>query len=245
MKHIQIQLLTVFGILVLAATASAQVFTVSANSAEKQGDVDSFLEPYVMVTNNTADYLNLKITVTNHTLPEGWTISMCLVNCFAPGVLDATDQMPPSSTHPLKFIVTTGSEPASGTITVSLSDPSDPFGGETIVFHVSTTTTGLDEISVARALTLAQNYPNPFSLSERNSTAISYSIPKNARASLKIYNLLGKEVRTLFQENRLSGLYTTIWDGRNQSGNLVPPGIYVYKLTAGNQTQTRRMLLTR
>lgn len=98
---------------------------------------------------------------------------------------------------------------------------------------------------------LEQNYPNPFN----STTSISYTLPGKERktedggritplyVSLKIYNILGQEVRILVDEVKEPGYYTVAWNGRNNSGHEVTSGVYFYRLTAGNFTATKRMVL--
>jgi hypothetical protein len=75
---------------------------------------------------------------------------------------------------------------------------------------------------------LHQNYPNPFN----PVTTIRYELPKASRVTLKIYNMLGQEVRTLEQSDQEPGYYQSVWDGRNDNGMLVSSGIYTYRMTA-------------
>ena len=91
---------------------------------------------------------------------------------------------------------------------------------------------------------LLQNYPNPFN----PGTVISYQLPARAEVSLKIFNLLGQEVRTLVNRSRDAGFYRHDWDGRDAAGNTVSSGVYFYRMeaTAANGKrfqQTRKMLL--
>ncbi|KAB2879117.1 T9SS type A sorting domain-containing protein [bacterium] len=90
---------------------------------------------------------------------------------------------------------------------------------------------------VPAKLTLDQNYPNPFN----PTTSIRFGIPKESHVSLKIYNILGQEIRSLINENRKAGNYDQLWDGRNQFGAAVSSGIYIYRLQAGNEIITRKM----
>jgi hypothetical protein len=90
---------------------------------------------------------------------------------------------------------------------------------------------------------LLQNYPNPFN----PSTRIRFSIPsKNGRGGewekvvLEVYDVLGREVRTLVNEDLPPGSYEVTWDATG-----MPSGVYLYKLTAGSFTQTRKMILMR
>jgi len=85
------------------------------------------------------------------------------------------------------------------------------------------------------------NYPNPFNAQ----TVVTYAIPQSDRVSLTIHNILGQKVRTLVEEPKHAGYYTAIWDGRNDSGELVSSGIYLYRLKAGNQETIKRMSLLR
>lgn len=80
---------------------------------------------------------------------------------------------------------------------------------------------------------LMQNYPNPFN----PSTAISYQLPANSVVTLRVYDVLGKEIRTLVNERQNAGTYTIRFDG---SG--LPSGVYFYRLQAGNYSATKKLL---
>ena len=92
---------------------------------------------------------------------------------------------------------------------------------------------------------LAQNYPNPFNPSTRIQFDVSNQFPDGAHVQLEIYNLLGKLVRVLLDENRFPGNYEESWDGLDLQGNPVSSGIYFYHLRAGDFLQTKRMVLLR
>ena len=81
---------------------------------------------------------------------------------------------------------------------------------------------------------LAQNYPNPFN----PSTVITYSIPTTSNVKIEIYNMLGKLMKTLVNENQEAGSYKINFDASRLSS-----GIYYYKIQAGNFIKTKRMLL--
>ncbi|HSD62243.1 MAG TPA: T9SS type A sorting domain-containing protein [Ignavibacteriaceae bacterium] len=86
---------------------------------------------------------------------------------------------------------------------------------------------------------LAQNYPNPFN----PSTVISYSIPEQSFVSLKIYNLLGQEVASLVNEEKSAGNYKVDFSTSGAAGDNLASGIYIYRLTAGDLVQTKKMML--
>jgi protocatechuate 3,4-dioxygenase beta subunit len=86
---------------------------------------------------------------------------------------------------------------------------------------------------------LAQNYPNPFN----PTTTISYSLPEAGKVRLLIYNLRGELVRTLVDGHQSASSYQIVWNGEDRLGQIVPSGIYLYRLQAGNFSQIRRMVL--
>ena len=83
---------------------------------------------------------------------------------------------------------------------------------------------------------LDQNYPNPFN----PNTKISFSIKGEGLVTLKVYDILGKEVATLVNENKPEGIYETDFDA-----STLPSGMYIYKLQAGSFTDVKKMLLTK
>ncbi|MFQ6093941.1 MAG: choice-of-anchor D domain-containing protein, partial [bacterium] len=140
---------------------------------------------------------------------------------------------PGSYFYRLGAVETNGQEEFVGTVTVKVPDPDLSFS-------------------------LSQNYPNPFN----PTTTLCYTIPSREqgaesegrgedselyalRATLKIFNLLGQEVRTLVDEVKEAGHYTVTWDGRDYQGDEVPSGVYFYRLEADGFSETRSMLLLR
>jgi len=89
-------------------------------------------------------------------------------------------------------------------------------------------------IMLPKQTSLFQNYPNPFN----TRTRITYALPKNVNVKLDIYNILSQKVETLVNENQQSGFKSVTWDASNYSS-----GLYYYKLTAGNRSYTKRMIL--
>lgn len=89
------------------------------------------------------------------------------------------------------------------------------------------------------AFHLAQNYPNPFN----PSTLIRYELPQAAQVQLAIYNLLGERVRTLVDAKASAGVQQVTWDGRDEHGERVSSGVYLYRLAAGEFNQTKRLMV--
>lgn len=100
------------------------------------------------------------------------------------------------------------------------------------------------------AFRLGQNYPNPlwrgaeFSLTG-SSTTIPFHLDQAASITLTIINLAGQIVRTLASGQMTAGDHTTVWDGRNEAGELVPNGVYLIQLQNGNRRQNRKLLMVR
>jgi hypothetical protein len=81
--------------------------------------------------------------------------------------------------------------------------------------------------------------PNPFN----PHTAISYRMMEGGSAEIVVYDVLGRHVRTLVKGVVPAGDQEVVWDGRDDSGNLVSSGVYFYQLRAGNVVETQRMVL--
>jgi photosystem II stability/assembly factor-like uncharacterized protein len=98
-----------------------------------------------------------------------------------------------------------------------------------------------DDFIVPDRMTLAQNYPNPFN----PTTTIRYTLPGREKVALIVYNMMGRKVRTLVDKIQPSGSRVISWDGRDDFGNLVGSGVYVYRLQAGTEVRTRKMVFVR
>lgn len=95
--------------------------------------------------------------------------------------------------------------------------------------------------TVPSTFRLGQSRPNPF-----NPTAtIEYDLPRPEHVVLRVYDLLGREVRTLVNERQPAGFYQVVWDGRDDQSVAVSSGVYFYKMTAGAFTQSRKMTLVK
>jgi len=98
--------------------------------------------------------------------------------------------------------------------------------------------TAIDNISsgIPENYVLSQNYPNPFN----PSTNVNISIPQSSFVTVKVYDVLGKEVSTLVNEELMAGSYKFNFNARELAS-----GIYFYRITAGNFIQTKKMILLR
>lgn len=88
---------------------------------------------------------------------------------------------------------------------------------------------------------LGLNYPNPFN----PTTTIPYRLSRTFKVRLAVYNALGQQVRTLVEAAQGPGRYRVEWDGRDSRGRRLPSGLYLYRLEAGDQAVSRKMVFPR
>ncbi len=95
--------------------------------------------------------------------------------------------------------------------------------------------------TVAEKFQLKQNYPNPFN----PSTSISFDVKINAQVQLVVYNVVGQVVATLLDAPLTPGEHTVLWDTKDGHGGGVSSGVYFYRLTVANTSETKKMILLR
>jgi len=106
-------------------------------------------------------------------------------------------------------------------------------------FKTSGATAVDDKEVIPTQFKLSQNYPNPFN----PTTKITYALPQNAFVSIKIYDMLGREVKSLVNNETLAGNHSVDWNGENNLGYKVSSGTYIYRITAGNFVAVKKMVL--
>ena len=106
-----------------------------------------------------------------------------------------------------------------------------------ILRDLETIPTGENEIPSSNIL--SRNFPNPFN----PSTTIRFTLKEPADITLKIFDLSGAQIYTLASGSFPAGTFHRRWRGTNDSGNNVSSGVYFYRLTAGEFTETRKMVL--
>ncbi|MDE3056921.1 MAG: T9SS type A sorting domain-containing protein [Bacteroidota bacterium] len=111
-------------------------------------------------------------------------------------------------------------------------------GSNSTIYRSAQPTVGVQKIPPATALGFAlyQNYPNPFN----PTTTINYSIPKNATVTLKILDLLGRDIATLVHGAKSAGMHSVQWTASRFSS-----GVYLCRLQAGTDTEIRKLVLTK
>jgi len=127
-----------------------------------------------------------------------------------------------------------------------LQNPNDVTVGKIVLVDINAKKVGNIQVQTIYGSTalpldyvLFQNYPNPFN----PSTAIKFQVPKTSDVKIAVYDMLGQEVRTLVAGEVLRGTYTVDWDGFNNYGAKVASGTYIYRMTAGEFIQSKKMVL--
>ena len=95
--------------------------------------------------------------------------------------------------------------------------------------------------ALPQAFALSQNFPNPFN----SDTVFRFELPQSGAVELTVFNIAGQQVATLVQGQREAGSYTLRWDGRDEGGKGLASGVYLYRLRAGEQVETRKLLILR
>jgi len=93
--------------------------------------------------------------------------------------------------------------------------------------------------TVPRTFALRQNAPNPFN----PVTVISYQLPREVRVRIEVFDIAGKLVATLVDEDQTPGVKSVTWDGTNADGEKVASGVYMYRMSAGDHTSRKMMVL--
>ncbi len=99
----------------------------------------------------------------------------------------------------------------------------------------------VEQSCVVKQFLLEQNYPNPFN----PETDIRFQLPHASQVTVKIFNVLGEEVRTLVEARFEAGYHNVRWDGKDKNGKPAASGVYFYELRAGNFSQVKKMSLLR
>jgi N-acetylneuraminic acid mutarotase len=93
--------------------------------------------------------------------------------------------------------------------------------------------------NITQQFSLNQNYPNPFN----SETTIEYNISKSGNVNLSIYNLLGERIKVLINDFQYYGSYEIQWNGKDDSGNSLPKGIYILELSLNDYKKSKNMIL--
>jgi len=230
------KLFFVFAFLITIYSANSQPFTfVRTSPAIVECRADTTSDSWATVNNLTNANINLHMVISNMVVQPGWdTLGLCdWHNCYGPGTYIINSICPPGP-HDLHLYLNPYGIPGNGgcRLTVSYQSTSifQDFG-----FHVNPV--GIHQINtIVKEFNLSQNYPNPFN----PVTKINFSIPKSDYVSLRVYDILGREVKVLVSENLAVGEYEVDFDAEKLSS-----GMYYYSLRAGDFVSVKKMVLVK
>ena len=93
--------------------------------------------------------------------------------------------------------------------------------------------------NVPETFSLHQNYPNPFN----PITTLRYDLPEDAMVNITIYDMMGRQVKTLINDEQTAGYRSLQWNATNDAGSPISAGMYLYMIQAGEFRQTKKMIL--
>ncbi|NHZ84786.1 MAG: T9SS type A sorting domain-containing protein [Planctomycetia bacterium] len=206
-------------------------FPVGIASYDYSITVNTHLQQYDEALNRSIDLLDIVSGTDNEPhvlLEQGIIYSFIAADSTSPG----QKQISPGSARQLametyQYVLNNYSESPSAEIAAW-------FLGET---HVSSKPGEL-EAPIPQTFALHQNYPNPFNAT----TTIRYDIPERSIVSIKIYDILGREVATLVHNTMSAGFHELRWDGKDIQGIPVSTGMYIYKFTANSKVSKKQFV---
>jgi hypothetical protein len=134
-------------------------------------------------------------------------------------------------------VINLENQPVPGEVSSVLAEPlTATWTAATITINDPTSVNEGEDATVPTVFALEQNFPNPFN----PSTTIAFSLPRQSRVTLKVFNVVGEEISTLVDQELSAGRYEAHWDAGQMNG-----GVYFYRLQAGAFVQTRKLILIR
>jgi len=128
-----------------------------------------------------------------------------------------------------------------GQIVLSTNDPDNSSISVPCTLVVGYVDIGEDVTTLPVAFSLSQNYPNPFN----PTTDIAFGLPSDGHTTLDVYDIMGRKVKTLLNENLSAGVHQITWNSTDENGNHVSSGVYFYKLVQGDKVTTKKMMMVK
>lgn len=238
MKYIKF-ILSICIALLIASNSYSQTFSFTRTSpAMEHGSLDSaFIKCHAEINNLTASTFYITFRLANINVPSTWDVGICTwVQCYGPGADSITESCPPGIQIVDLYFYHNGF-PGTGYASIIAKKFINPSENYTVNFGGTTDPIGIKQISsVVKDFNLGQNYPNPFN----PSTKINFSIPSNDYVFLRVYDILGREVKTLVDNQLKAGEYEFEFDAHNLTS-----GVYYYSLRAGENVSVKKMVLVK
>lgn len=225
----------------LGKVTLAQTFTATVPDTIKSDTLNSEIIFNVKITNISNSPLSVFMVRKSNILPANWQSSLCFDFCFAP-FIDSIATTTGFSSTPLAVgenrTISLHVFPAviqgSASVKLVIGNLNNPSEYKTLNFTATTLITSIQDLSAPGGYYLAQNYPNPFN----PSTVINYNVVSAGQVTLKLYNIVGKEIASLVNEYKEPGNYYYEFNGKNLTS-----GVYLYKFQSGNFVSVKKMIL--
>lgn len=203
--------------------------------------IDSFqAKSHANVNNPYGVAESLRVLMISSNIPPTWEgVGICdIVLCYAVGIDTVQALYPPGISQVYTYFSKNQGVTGSGTCTWKVERVSNPSQQSApVTFGATTAPIGIIQISaIVKEFTLGQNYPNPFN----PVTNINFSIPKSEFVSLRVYDILGREVKALVSQNLTAGEYEVNFDAAGLSS-----GMYYYSLRADEYVSVKKMVLVK
>jgi hypothetical protein len=227
------------------SAAYAQSFTFVAADTVLSGPLGSDIGFNTTITNISSSPLTIALVRTMNNLPAGWESAMCFDVCF-PSNVDSIATTPdfgsspiaPSESRAFSLHIFPLVNHGTGVVRIVAKDVRNLADQQALTFTaLSVPSLVGDKHREPSEFSLLQNYPNPFN----PRTTIRYELRVKSEVRLVVYDLLGREVVTLVNETQdQAGIKSVQW---NASG--MASGVYLFRLSAGEFSESRKMILQR
>jgi hypothetical protein len=227
----------------ISLSLNAQNLSVVSHSTTLTDTLNTDIEFAVDVTNISGVEQTVFLVRTINILPPNWTSALCFDYCFE-GSIDSiattatfqSNPFAPGETRRVSAHVFPYLNPGTANIQIQIgtfANPEERFTFDSTAIVEPTSTGNQNNFEVSDYY-LGQNYPNPFN----PSTQIKFGLKESDFVTLKIFNILGNELSTVVHGYKSAGNHTVNFDASGLSS-----GVYFYRITAGNYSEIRKMIL--
>jgi hypothetical protein len=234
MKH----MIAISVLLVICTGLQAQTFTFYRTSPEIIYTNDTFgVTSHAKIFSMPSGTNRIRLIRTVVNMPPGWESCICdIVQCHPTGMDTAIADYPQGNSN-IDVMLYSHSIPGTGFVTIRAEKFTNTNENYSVTFGGAFNPIGIQQISgIVKDFTLGQNYPNPFN----PSTKIYFAIPKSDFVSLKVYDMLGREVIALVNSNLSAGEYEVDFDAGRLSS-----GMYYYRIQSGDYISVKKMVLVK
>ena len=227
---------------------NAQDFTIEVDNHYLVDTLGSEIIFNVHLKNNSSIDLSVTMVRREISIPATWSSSLCFESCFRSDIDSistsadcGSSPLAPGESREMSLHVFPFMEDAESIIELKFVNENNPVEQYIEEFRAASAIISVDDKNTSKIeYQLSQNYPNPFN----PSTNIEYTVPSNIHGellhvTLKVYDILGREIITLVNREQSSGNYIV----KLNAGNRIPSGVYFYELRVNNFHQVKKMIV--